>query len=300
MTRRTSVVSISCEFFPPKSLEGAQRLLVAATELQSLSPDFFSVTFGAGGSTRSGTYDTVKTLLQKTPIAVAPHLSCLGFAKEDLLDMLGQYKKLGVKRIVALRGDLPENERPSSLFKLAYDLIKFVREVTGDYFHIEVAAYPECHPEAKNALYDVFNLKRKYEAGANSAITQYFFNPDAYFYFLDECARQEIFIPIVPGVMPITQLARLARFSALCGAEIPRWLYKRLEAYGDDEASVCAFGTEVVAKMCERLLAGGAPGLHFYTLNQAAQTMHIMAHLDLGHLEAKAARLAASNIVSGL
>lgn len=242
-------------------------LQTTATKLEGFAPSFFSVTFGAGGSTREGTLQTVKTLQQMFPISIAPHLSCVGSTEEEIIEVLSRYKSMGIKRIVALRGDLPSGMGQTGELKYASDLVHLIRETTGDLFHIEVAAYPEVHPQAKNAHDDIFNFKAKVDAGANSAITQYFFNPDAYFYFLDECAKHGIFVPITPGIMPITQFSKLLRFSELCGAEIPRWICKRLEAYGDDLESIKAFGIEVVFDLCQRLLAGGAPGLHFYTLN---------------------------------
>lgn len=274
-------LTISFEFYPPKSFEGADNLKRSARALHSLNPDFFSVTFGAGGSTRDGTIEVVNMLKQETSTPVAPHLSCIGFNREGLADILRQYKSLGVKRIVALRGDLPSGMGSIGEFKYASELVKLIRDITGDYFHIEVAAYPECHPQARNAQSDVLNLKRKFEAGANSAITQYFFNPDAYFYFLDECARQQIHHPIVPGIMPILHFNKLARFTENCGAEIPRWLCKRLEAYGDDVESIKQCGVEVVYSLCQRLIEGGAPGLHFYTLNHAELSMQILKQLKL-------------------
>ncbi len=274
-------VQISFEFFPPKSQEGSDRLMQSAELISALSPTFFSVTFGAGGSTREGTIETVKKLQRYHSIPVAPHLSCMGFNRDELIVILNVYKAMGLKRIIALRGDLPSGMGSAGEFKLACELVALIRECAGDYFHIDVAAYPECHPQAKNAMSDVLNLKRKYEAGANSAITQYFFNPDAYFYFLDQCAKQQIFIPIVPGIMPIAQFSQLTKFSSNCGAEIPRWLTKRLEAYGDDVESIRAFGAEVVYNLCERLLVGGAPGLHFYTLNHAELSVQILTQLQL-------------------
>lgn len=272
---------ISFEFYPPKSHTGEENLKHSASLLDTLSPDFFSVTFGAGGSTREGTVGVVNTLKQETNTPIAPHLSCIGFNREGLSDILKQYKALGVRRIVALRGDLPSGMGSIGEFKYASELVALIREEAGDYFHIEVAAYPEYHPQAKNAHSDILNLKRKFEAGANSAITQYFFNPDSYFYFLDECARQQICIPIVPGVMPIRHFNKLMRFSETCGAEIPRWLYQRLAAYGDDVESIKQYGIEVVYNLCQRLVAGGAPGLHFYTLNHAELCMQIIEQLQL-------------------
>jgi len=274
----------SFEFYPPKTHDGVRTLLRSAIELNAISPDFFSVTFGAGGSTREGTIDMVKALKRDTTTPIAPHLSCIGFNRENLVDILNQYKSLGVKRIVALRGDLPSGMGSIGEFKLASELVKLIRDETGNYFHVEVAAYPEYHPQAKNSMSDIVNLKRKYEAGANSSITQYFFNPDAYFYFLEECAKQQIFMPIVPGIMPIIHFRKLIRFSETCGAEIPRWLCKRLEAYGDDVESVRKFGVEMVYHLCQRLIAGGAPGLHFYTLNHSELCMQILQQLNLNRV----------------
>jgi methylenetetrahydrofolate reductase (NADPH) len=275
-------LTISFEFFPPKTPEGMDNLAAAAQTLAACSPYFFSVTFGAGGSTRDGTVDTVRLLQLQTGVEVAPHLASIGSSRDDIFEMLQIYKNLGVKRIVALRGDLPSGMGHSTGDLLyANDLVAFIRETTGDYFHIEVAAYPEMHPQAYSFSDDMSYFKAKCEAGANSAITQYFFNPDAYFYFLDDCARQGIYVPVVPGIMPITQFSKLARFSDRCGAEIPRWMRKRLEGYGDDSDSIKAFGLEVITNLCERLIAGGAPGLHFYTLNHAEETIKIVKSLNL-------------------
>lgn len=251
-------------------------LLEVAEELKQFSPEFFSVTFGAGGSTRDRTIETVNTLKAKINTDVAPHISCIGYDRNELANILEKYKAMNVKRIVVLRGDLPSGMVSSGDFELASEFVKFIRVMTGNHFIIEVAAYPECHPQAKNAIEDIINLKDKFEAGANSAITQYFFNTDSYFYFLDECSKLEINMPIIPGIMPIMQFDKLVRFSSVCGAEIPRWLYKRLEAYGNDVQSVQAFGFDVVSRMCERLLAGGAPGLHFYTLNQGDMCVKLL------------------------
>ena len=280
MKKHTSY-RISFEFYPPKTSDGMHALISAAEELAFVCPAFFSVTFGAGGSTREGTLEMVKTLQKRTSISIAPHLSCIGSDRTELLTILQQYQSLGVKRIVALRGDLPSGMVSGGEYKFAYDLVKLIRETMGNHFHIEVAAYPECHPQAKTALHDLFNLKKKYEAGADSAITQYFFNPDAYFYFLDECSRQGITMPIIPGIMPILQFGKLMRFSEICGAEVPRWLCKRLEAYGDDVESIRAFGLDVLSHLCEKLLLGGAPGFHFYTLNYAELSLAILTRLNL-------------------
>lgn len=277
----TSVCRLSFEFFPPKTTEGVQRLLQSAKAFDPLTPDFFSVTFGAGGSTRDGTFEMVKMLQTESRTDIVPHLSCIGFNRDELLEIIREYQSLGVTRIVALRGDLPSGMCSTGEFKYASELVELIREATGDYFHIEVAAYPECHPHAKHAHADIINLKRKVDAGANSAITQYFYNPDAYFYFRDACERSGINVPIVPGIMPILHFSKLMRFSESCGAEIPRWLYKRLEAYGDDVESIRQFGLDVVQHLCQRLIEGGAPGLHFYTLNHAELALEIIERLPL-------------------
>ncbi len=272
---------ISFEFFPPKTVEGSTQLNETALALAKCQPQFFSVTFGAGGSTRDGTLETVSMLKNNTQIAVAPHLACIGTNKENIVDMLERYKALNLKRLVALRGDLPSGMGQAGEFKYASELVKLIRDCTGDHFRIDVAAYPEIHPQARSVHDDVLNLKRKYEAGANGAITQYFFNPDAYFYYIDDCQKTGISIPIVPGIMPISQFSRLARFSDMCGAEIPRWIRKRLESYGDDMNSIKQFGLEVVHQLCERLIKGGAPGLHFYTLNKAEAVKDLIDMLGL-------------------
>ncbi len=271
---------ISFEFFPPKTPEGAEKLRGVRRELARLSPHFYSVTFGAGGSTREGTLATV-TEMHREDVAAAPHLSCIGASTIEMAETLEHYRALGVRRLVALRGDLPSGTGASARgeFRYARELVAFVRERTGDWFHIEVAAYPEIHPQAKSAADDLANLIGKFRAGADSAITQYFFNADAYFRFVDEAAKQGLDQRIVPGIMPITNYTQLARFSDTCGAEIPRWIRLRLAGFGDDTASIKAFGLDVVSRLCERLLAGGAPGLHFYTLNQSAPSTAICRHL---------------------
>jgi methylenetetrahydrofolate reductase (NADPH) len=274
-------LTTSFEFFPPKTEEGKATLQKTALQLATIHPQFFSVTYGAGGSTRTGTIETVEMLQQKFSVAVTPHLSCIGLSRNQILETLMTYQQLGATRIVALRGDVPSGMGQSSEFPYASDLVKLIREVTGNHFHIEVAAYPEFHPQAESAHDDVLNLKIKIEAGANSAITQYFYNPDAYFNFLDECAKCQIFAPIVPGIMPIHCFTKLKRFSDACGAEIPRWIGKRLESYRDDTASIQSFGLEVVYNLCQRLLSGGAPGLHFYTLNQAEPSLNLAKMLGL-------------------
>ena len=271
---------LSFEFFPPKTAEGKQTLEKTALLLTEKSPQFFSVTFGAGGSTREGTIDAVKMLRKNTGIAVAPHLACMGSSREEIHAVLQEYKSLGVRRIIALRGDMPSGMGHTGELRYASELVSLIREATGDHFHIEVAAYPECHPQSKNAMDGIIHFKQKVDAGASSAITQYFYNPDAYFYFMDHCAKLGIYLPVTPGIMPITHYERLQRFSDMCGAEIPRWIRSRLEAYGDDSVSVQAFGLEVVHNLCDRLLAGGAPGLHFYTLNQAQSSLSLVKMLS--------------------
>ena len=270
----------SFEFFPPQTPEGVIKLTAARQQLATLNPQFFSVTFGAGGSTRDRTLETVQQI-KAEGFEAAPHLSCIGSTRDNIRQILQTYQDSGISRIVALRGDLPSGMATAGEFQYANELVAFIRAETGDHFHIEVAAYPEFHPQAQSANDDLNNFQRKVEAGANSAITQYFYNADSYFYFVDQCQKRGITAPIVPGIMPILKFSQLARFSDMCGAEIPRWLRKTLESYGDDNESVQAFGLEVVTKLCERLLAGGAPGLHFYTLNQAAPSMAIWQRLGL-------------------
>ena len=273
-------LSISFEFFPPQTAEGIEKLNATRKQLVPLKPEFFSVTFGAGGSTRDRTLETVQQI-QADGYSAAPHLSCVGSTRDNIRAILQTYKILGIKRIVALRGDLPSGMATTGEFQYANELVSFIRAETGDHFHIEVAAYPEFHPQAKSPRDDLLNFERKVKAGADSAITQYFYNADSYFYFVEQCHKLGITIPIVPGIMPIGKFSQLARFSDACGAEIPRWVRKTLESYGDDSASIQAFGMEVVTKMGERLLAGGAPGLHFYTLNQAAPSLEIWKRLGL-------------------
>ncbi len=270
----------SFEFFPPNTPEGAEKLAAAARQLAQLKPEFFSVTYGAGGSTRERTLNAVLDLC-KAGYAAAPHISCIGSSRASVREMLERYKSHGIRHLVALRGDLPSGTLFTGDFQYASDLVAFIREEFGDQFFIEVAAYPEYHPQAKSAQDDLQNFKRKAQAGANSAITQYFYNADAYFHFLDECQAMGITIPIVPGIMPIGRYSQLARFSDACGAEIPRWIRKKLEGYGDDTSSIRAFGLDVVTELCDRLLQHGAPGLHFYTLNQAGLTSVIWQRLGL-------------------
>ena len=272
----------SFEFFPTKTEAGHEKLLATARELATYNPDFFSCTYGAGGSTRDRTLNTVLQLDGEIKVETAPHLSCVGDSKAELRELLALYKDAGIKRIVALRGDLPSGMgMASGELRYANELVSFIREETGDQFHIEIAAYPEMHPQARNFEDDIANFVRKAKAGADSAITQYFFNADSYFYFVDRVRKMGIDLPIVPGIMPITNYSKLARFSDACGAEIPRWVRKQLEAYGDDIDSIQAFGEQVITEMCERLLQGGAPGLHFYTLNQSAPSLAIWNNLKL-------------------
>lgn len=270
----------SIEFFPPKTEEGIAKLRDTRRQLAQLRPKFFSVTFGAGGSTQERTLETVLEI-QGEGLAAAPHLSCVGSTRESILQILETYRAHGIRHIVALRGDLPSGMADPGEFRYANELVAFIRQETGDWFEIEVAAYPETHPQARGYREDLANFKRKCEAGADAAITQYFFNADAYFNFVDDCAELGIDLPIVPGIMPISNYSQLSRFSAMCGAEIPRWLARKMEGYLDDTASIRAFGLDFVTGLCERLLAGGAPGLHFYTLNQAGLTSTLWQRLGL-------------------
>ena len=273
--------SFSMEFFPPQTPEGVVKLRTVRAQLAELKPAFFSCTFGAGGSTRDRTLETVLEIRNEGHEA-APHLSCIGSTRDNIRDILGQYKTAGIRRIVALRGDLPSGMAVAGEFSYANELVEFIRAETGDWFHIEVAAYPEVHPQARSAVADLENFRRKIAAGANSAITQFFFNADAYDYFVEATQKAGVSVPIVPGIMPIASYTNLARFAGNCGAEIPRWLAKKLEAYGDDTESIRSLGLDVVTAMCERLLRDGAPGLHFYTLNQAGLTTEIWKRLRLG------------------
>ncbi len=270
----------SFEFFPPQTPEGSEKLTATRKQLAMLKPEFFSVTFGAGGSTQERTLETIRQIKGEGYHA-APHLSCVGSTRENIRSLLFTYKDMGIKRIVALRGDLPSGMATTGEFQYANELVSFIRVQTGEHFHIEVAAYPEFHPQAKSPRDDLLNFKRKVMAGANSAITQYFYNADSYFRFVEECRKMGVTVPIVPGIMPIVKFSQLARFSDACGAEIPRWMRKTLESYGDDNVSVQAFGLDVVTQLCERLLAGGAPGLHFYTLNQSGPALEICKRLGL-------------------
>jgi len=269
---------ISIEFFPPQTPEGMEKLRSTRAELAKLNPEFFSVTYGAGGSTRERTFAVVEEIAAEGCTA-APHLSCIGSTRASIREILGEYKAIGIKRIVALRGDLPSGMAETGEFRYANELVEFIRAETGDWFSIEVAAYPEWHPQAKSTKDDLDAFARKVRAGANSAITQYFYNPDAYFHFVDEARALGVEVPIVPGIMPIAGFTKLARFSDACGAEIPRWMRKKFEGFGDDADSIRAFGLDVVSELCERLLNGGAPGLHFYCMNQSALTMEICKRL---------------------
>jgi len=270
---------ISFEFFPPRTPE--QHIILDSTWkiLSRLSPNYLSVTFGAGGSAQAATLEAVDTMLEKAGVPVAPHISCMADSSEGIRDLLNEYRARGVDHLVVLRGDRQEGVHASGRFQYASDLVGWVREEFGDDFHIEVACYPEIHPESESLQSEMKYFRQKVEAGANGAITQYFFNPDSYFHFRDDALRMGVDIPITPGIMPITNYKQLARFSNICGAEIPIWIRRRLESYGDDGASIREFGLEVVTSLCEQLLNGGAPGLHFYTLNRANATMRLWQNL---------------------
>jgi methylenetetrahydrofolate reductase (NADPH) len=277
--------SFSFELFPPKTPEGMTKLAASIDRMNAVGPEYFSVTYGAGGSTRESTFEALNLLLAKG-IDAAPHLACIGSTRAEILAILERYHSQGIRRLIALRGDLPSGMGLGAAgdFRNANELVTFIRQMTDDHFRIEVAAYPEIHPQAPNADQDLANFQRKVEAGANAAITQYFYNPDAYFGFVERCSARGIDIPILPGIMPITNFSQLARFSDACGAEIPRWVRKRLEAMGDDIEAIRTFGHEVVLGLCRRLLAGGAPGLHFYTMNQAGPVLRLCRELGLGNV----------------
>lgn len=272
--------SFSFEFFPPKTPEGADKLRIVREKLSAVNPKYFSVTFGAGGSTQQGTLETVLEIKNAGQQA-APHLSCIGSTRDSIRTILKNYQAHGINHLVALRGDMPSGMQSAGEFRYANELVEFIRAETGQHFYIEVAAYPEFHPQARDPESDLANFKRKIDAGANAAITQYFFNPDAYFRYVNDVQSLGVTVPVIPGIMPITNYKQLARFSDLCGAEIPRWIRKRLEGYGDDVASIRAFGEEVVTELCENLLESGAPGLHFYTMNQAEATLALWRNLEL-------------------
>jgi methylenetetrahydrofolate reductase (NADPH) len=271
---------LSFELFPPQTGEGLEKLRVTRSQLAQLHPAYFSVTYGAGGSTRDRTFGVVAEL-QAEGQKVAPHLSCVAATKASTAELLDRYRASGIDRIVALRGDLPSGMVEIGEFRYASDLVTFIREKYGNAFHVEVAAYPEYHPQSRSAEDDLRNFEHKVKAGADSAITQYFFNADAYYYFRDQCEALGIDVPIVPGIMPISRFTQLARFSDACGAEIPRWIRRKLEGFGDDAASIRAFGLDVVTRLCDDLLRNGAPGLHFYTLNQAGAVTTIWQRLGL-------------------
>ncbi|MCA3225531.1 MAG: methylenetetrahydrofolate reductase [NAD(P)H] [Burkholderiales bacterium] len=273
--------TFSFEFFPPKTPEGADKLRAVRAKLAAVQPAFFSVTFGAGGSTREGTWNTV-TEVAAAGLAVAPHISCIGTTRASVRELLLAYRSRGIRRLVALRGDLPSGAAGGAGdFRYANELVEFIRAETGDWFHVEVAAYPEYHPQSRSPADDLANFARKVKAGADSAITQYFYNSDAYFRFVEDAQALGVEVPIVPGIMPITNYTQLARFSDACGAEIPRWIRLKLQSYGDDRDSIRAFGLDVVTDLCEQLLAVDAPGLHFYTMNQAEPTLELWARLGL-------------------
>lgn len=273
--------AFSLEFFPPRDLAGQERLVRAAKQMLAIQPKYVSVTFGAGGSTRAGTADAVRTL-RNLGCDAAPHLSCVGASRQDLRDILQAYKQEGVRRVVALRGDLPSGMGgDAGELRYANELVSFIREETGDWFHIEVAAYPEMHPQAANPSADLDHFVTKVKAGADAAITQYFFNADAYFDFVDRARAKGVNVPIVPGIMPITNHTQLLRFSEMCGAEVPRWVRLRLAEFGDDKASIRAFGVDVVTELCQTLLDNGAPGLHFYTLNHSEAPLAIWKELTV-------------------
>ncbi|MEO6354897.1 MAG: methylenetetrahydrofolate reductase [NAD(P)H] [Burkholderiaceae bacterium] len=271
--------NFSVEFFPPKTAEGSEKLRATRAKLAALHPKYFSVTFGAGGSTQQGTLDTVLEIMDDG-LEAAPHLSCIGSSRESIRTILADYKTHGIRRLVALRGDLPSGYGGGGELRYASDLVEFIRSETGDWFHIEVAAYPEMHPQAKSPQDDLQNFVRKVQAGANAAITQYFYNADAYFQFMDNARKLGVQVPVVPGIMPITNYSQLMRFSDMCGTEIPRWIRLKLASFGDDTDSIKAFGLDVVTQLCERLLAGGAPGLHFYSMNQSVATTAIWQRLQ--------------------
>ena len=278
MTTTSIGLPLSLEFFPPKTDEGVTKLADVRQQLYALKPEFCSVTYGAGGSTQDGTLQTVQAILREGQ-AAAPHFSCIGASKASIRDKLAQFKAEGIHRIVALRGDLPSGYGQMGSFRYASDLVSFIRQTAGDAFHIEVACYPETHPQAKSPQADIDALAIKVKAGANSAITQYFYNSDAYFRFVDDAHKLGVDVPVVPGIMPITSSSQLLRFSDACGAEIPRWIRLRLQAYGDDIASIKAFGLDVVTDLCDQLITAGVPALHFYTMNQSTATQDILRRL---------------------
>ncbi|WP_046655624.1 methylenetetrahydrofolate reductase [NAD(P)H] [Lysobacter capsici] len=273
------MLPISFEFYPPKTDEQRGQLDKTAIKLKPYAPSYVSCTFGAGGSTLNYTPETIRRLRAKHQLDAAPHLSCVGGTRAEIRELLQLYREIGCKRLVTLRGDLPSGMASAGDLRYANELVEFIRAETGDHFHIEVAAYPETHPQARDAHSDLENFKRKVRAGADGAITQYFYNADAYFRFVDDVRAAGIDIPIVPGIMPISNFSQLRRFSDLCGAEIPRWVAQRMQAYGDDVDSIREFGADVVARLCSRLIEGGAPGLHFYTLNLSKPTLTVLSRI---------------------
>jgi methylenetetrahydrofolate reductase (NADPH) len=281
MTTTSSSFPVSLEFFPGRTAEGAEKIRAVRTELYALKPDFCSVTYGAGGSTQEGTFGAITEMLAEGVESAAPHFACVGATKASVRAQLATLKDMGVKRIVALRGDMPSPYGAEGEFRHACDLVEFIRDETGEHFFLDVAAYPETHPRARSPEHDLHAFAMKVKSGANSAITQYFYNPDAYFRFVDDARRMGVNVPVLPGIMPITNSSQLMRFSDMCGAEIPRWIRLRLMAYKEDIASIRAFGLDVVTAMCEKLRAGGAPALHFYTMNQSAPTLEICRRLGL-------------------
>lgn len=272
---------VSLEFFPGRTADGAEKIRVVRQELYTLQPDFCSVTYGAGGSTQQGTFSAIAEMLAEGMQSAAPHFACVGATKDSVREQLNTLKEMGVRRIVALRGDMPSPYGAEGEFRHACDLVEFIRDETGDHFLLDVAAYPETHPRARSPEHDLHAFAMKVKSGANSAITQYFYNPDAYFRFVDDTHRMGVHVPVLPGIMPITNATQLMRFSDMCGAEIPRWIRLRLLAFKEDIASIRAFGLDVVTAMCEKLRAGGAPALHFYTMNQSAPTLEICRRLGL-------------------
>lgn len=274
----------SFEFFPPKTPEAVGKLQTTQEHLARLKPDFFSVTFGAGGSTRERTFETVMDIYQKTGIDGVPHVSCIGSTAEEIQNVLKTYMEAGINKVVALRGDLPSGSIGGGPLRYASELVEFIRKETGDHFHIEVAAYPEFHPQALSAQKDIENFKHKIDVGADAGITQYFYNPDAYYRFIDSCEKMGMDVPIVPGIMPIVTCTQLCRFSDACGAEIPRWILKRLQEFGDDRKAIREFGIDVTTELCDHLLSNGAPGIHFYTMNQSTAVETIWNNLNLSDI----------------
>ena len=274
-------IELSIEFFPPQTQDGVEKLRVVREKLAILKPDFLSVTYGAGGSTRERTFSVIKEIAAEG-FNATPHLSCVGATRESIREILKDYQSAGIRRIVALRGDLPSGMNQSGEFRHANELVEFIRSETGDHFHLAVAAYPEWHPQARTPGDDLKAFARKVKAGADTAITQYFYNADAYFHFVDKARALGVDVPIIPGVMPIAGFSKLARFSDACGAELPRWMRRKFESMGDDTDSIRAFGLEVVTELCERLIAGGAPGLHCYSMNMSGLTLEICQRLKIG------------------